>query len=186
MDKSKSAIFEEIYGKNLDKVTFFAFNYLKDSEKAKEVAHDVFITLWENLSKIDSSKEVLGYLIILTRNKCINILRKERVKNNYETLTAKQKMEELSLYALNDRSASKLYEKELNGMIGRSLARMTSKLRETLLLSKIERLRHSQIASLQGISERAVEKRLKQAIMILRKDLKDYLNLFFLLHLLIK
>ena len=168
-------IFEEIYNQHLLKIIFFANHYLGNKEEAECVAHEVFITLWNKLPDLDLTKEVLPYLITITKNKCLNIIKARRVKTKYkEEAKAIFDIDSVHCYALEE-PVSRLYSSDLERIINRSLAQMTKAVRGTFMLSRYKKMSYEEISTLEGITQKAVEYRIMSALRILRKNCKDYL-----------
>jgi RNA polymerase sigma-70 factor, ECF subfamily len=169
-------VFEEVYARHFRKVQFYAYNYLKDSEKAENIAQDVFLALWEQMDTLNEDGEVLPYLFVLTKYRCLNWLRREKYQNRY--MEEKLNSASISITALQDESSTTLYSKEVTGLVSKALTQMPEKVRETFVFSKFKDLKNREIAQKQNISEKTVEYRMSYAYKILRKNLKDYVFLF--------
>lgn len=176
--------FEEVYACHFRKVRFYAYNYLKNNEKAENIAQDVFMTLWEQMDTINENGEILPYLFVLTKYRCLNWLRREKHQGKY--VAEKISSDDISMKALNDDSSISLYTNEVTGLINRALTQMPEKVRETFVFSKFKDLKNREIAQKQNISEKTVEYRMSCAYKILRKNLKDYLLLFIFISALFK
>ena len=70
---------------------------------------------------------------------------------------------------------------ELTELLEQALQRLPENLRETFLLSRVERLSYKEIAERLGISVKAVDNRLSRTMKILKHELKDYLPLLLFL-----
>lgn len=175
-------IFEEVYACHFKKVQFYAYNYLKDSEKAENIAQDVFLALWEQMDIVQEDGEILPYLFVLTKYRCLNWLRREKHHTKYTQ--EKISSADISITALKDESSTQLYSKEVTQLINKSLLQMPDKVRETFIFSKFRDLKNREIAQKQKISEKTVEYRISYAYKILRKNLKDYALLLILVLLL--
>ncbi len=171
-------LFEEIYTLHYHKVKYFAYNYLYDDEIASDTAQEVFVSLWEARDKVDMEREIVPFLITLTKNKCMNLLKHREVRRRYDNLNRKAEQDSLNSATLNDLTASDLYSSEVEQLFALSLEEMPLKTREIFLLNKIEGLKYREIADKKGISVKLVEYRMMSALRVLRKKLKDYLPLF--------
>ena len=169
--------YEQFYVENLRKVEFYAYNYLQNREIAKSAAHDSLLTSWEQKENVDFDKDVLPYLLRITKNKCLNILRREKARDNFNTYTAYRE-NLLNQEAIFHQSSSLLYEKELISLINQGLNSMPDKFKETFLLSKTRGLKNREIALEQGVSISTVKYRMSYVYTVLRKQLKDYLPLY--------
>lgn len=183
-DLTKEKLFEEIYANHFRKVVFYAYNYLKDNEKAANIAQDVFLTLWEQMDNLDESGEVLPYLFVLTKYRCLNWLRKEK---HHEKYTQERKtVTDISITALKEESSVNLYNKEVTELLGKAMDKMPDKVRNTFVSSRFRDLKNREIAEKENISEKTVEYRISCAYKILRKMLKDYTLVFIFISALCK
>ncbi len=174
-NKGKSALFEEIYSEHLHKIQFFAYNYLQDFDAAKCLAQEVFTAIWESWDTIDFEREILPYLMTLTKNRCLNILRQKKVSRKYEDFSKSQDKDSLNYLALQDSSSTKLYSKEVEDILKETMDTMTEKVRRTFFLNRFQGLKYKDIAQIEGVSVKAIEVRIMSALKMLRIRFKDYL-----------
>lgn len=175
ISNNENKYFEEIYLKHLPRVTNFAYGYLFDMDQAKSVAQEVFIKLWDKRETIDPEKEIGAFLLVITRNMCLNILKRRTIERKYMEYGSYQMQSEINYLSLADSASGSLIEKEIGAQIEIALAKMTDKVRSTFLLSRTNNLKQQEIADLQGVALRTIESRLKTAVDLLKKALKDYL-----------
>lgn len=172
----QESFFEDAYRKHLRKVQFYAMSYLADDAEAKSVAQDVFLTLWENLGELDTEKDILPYLLVVAKFKCMNIIRKGKYYQQYRQKRHSEHIRESIAYeALSDFTSTTLYSSEINSLVDKSLGEMPEKVKDTYILSRVNNLKNHEIAKEQLISIKTVEYRLNYAFRILRKNLHDYL-----------
>lgn len=60
-----------------------ALNYVKDNVVAEDLAQEVFIVLLESPQNFETINEVRYFLYGVLKNKCISLLRKDKVRNRY-------------------------------------------------------------------------------------------------------
>jgi len=72
----KENIFNPIYKEYKDSVYTIACRYLSNTERAMDVAQDIFIKINEKIDKLPPSGELGAYIYRMTVNRCIDILRK--------------------------------------------------------------------------------------------------------------
>ena len=172
----KKRVFEEMYRNHLLKIIFYANHYLENKKEAECVAHEVFISLWNKLDQIDISKDILPYLITITKNKCLNILKARKVKEKFNALDRTvHTLESLHHLSLEE-PVSKMFSKDLEKIINKSISQMTKTVRDTFILSRYKKMSYEEISTLEGISLKAVEYRIMSALRILRKNCKDYIE----------
>lgn len=77
--------FEQQVRQYQDRVFGFAQYFLKHREAAQDVTQDVLIRFWEHHDEIDDER-ALGWLLRVTRNACIDALRKRKTRRNALTV----------------------------------------------------------------------------------------------------
>ena len=169
-------VFEAIVKSYWPRLLRFAQIYIIDVEVAKEVVQDTFLILWNQRSTLEDNTCLITYLMVVSRNKCLNYLKSlhlEQVEIN--------SLNELSIYqrsnqhVLEDEALELLLAKELNRAIEVSLEKLPPRTREIFRKSRIEGLKNKEIAELENISVKAVEFHINKALNQLRSDLsKDY------------
>jgi RNA polymerase sigma-70 factor (ECF subfamily) len=156
-------------------VQFFALSYIHDIDAAKSIANDVFVTLWENREQIDFERQIINYLLIVTRNKCINYLRKRNVERCYVESEGKYNIERINSATLLDESSVRLFESEVERLLTEAIEEMPDKIRKAFIYNRFENMTYQEIARKEGVSIKAIEYRLMVSLRILRVKLKDYL-----------
>lgn len=180
-DKKESTEFaveqvKECYKAHLHKVVNFANIYLCDIVASHDIASEVFAKIWENRNKIDFSTEILPYLMTLTKNNCLNRLKRMKIEERYIT-ASRQRNERLHLNyrSLGEVSSMKIFSNEVECILHDSLVKMPIKIKNTFILSRFRDMKYNEIAEELDISVKTVEKRISEALKILRVSLKDYL-----------
>ncbi len=168
--------FEQIYRENLRKVEYYLYNYLYDMDLSKSVAQDSFLVLWEKRGQDGIFDNPLPYLLTVSRNRALNILRQKKTKDAFDNHT-KYREYLLNRDAIFQPSSISLYANEVNELINKALQKMPKKVRSTFLMSKNENLKNREIAQKEGIAISTVEYRLAYAYKMLRRYLKDYLQI---------
>lgn len=133
-----------------------------NTETATDIAQETFLTIWEKQNKIQPEK-LKGLLFKIANDKFISFYRKE-----------KRSFEFFNHFEMNDNESSPEEIAEFNETKERyrhALAGMPEKQRTVFLLSRVDNLKYHEIAEMVGISQKAVEKRMKAAL--------DYLRTFF-------
>src|SRR5258708_11935557 len=71
-----SASFTEVLKSNQAMVFSIAYHFLRDRTSAEEVAQDVFLQLYRNMSELRSEAHVTFWLRRVTSNRCIDFVRR--------------------------------------------------------------------------------------------------------------
>lgn len=167
--------FEQLYNMHLKRMIHFAHCYIDDWEEARNIAHDVFVSLWKRRETVDFDANLLPFLYTCTKNSCLNYLRKQNYSKQYSQYTVKQKTDYLNRVALEHTNSLDIYNSDVEQIFLKGINKMKPKVRHTFLLSRIKGVKNKQIAVIEGITESAVEARISSALTVMRKLLKDYL-----------
>ncbi len=174
MKSEEEILFNDFYLRYYLKIQHVAYSYLFDTESANSVAQECFLKLWDRRGAIDPEKEVYGYLLVMTKNLCINILKRRITEKKYKEFSNYRLQSEINLLSLSNNTSGKLIEKEISTLLANAIKMMPDKVRSTFILSRSGNLKQKEIADLQGVALRTVESRLKTAMEILKKAFKDY------------
>jgi len=155
---------------------YFALKFV-DEEQAKDIVQDVFHKLWED-KNIQISSSMSGFLFTMARNKCLQQIEKQKIREQYrQTAAIRLKEEELAFYA---GGANSLIQLELQHQLEEAIAKLPEKCREVFELSRFHSKKNQEIANELGISIKTVEKHISKALSQIRSELKDYLPLVLL------
>lgn len=133
-----------------------------DTELATDITQDVFMKFWEK--KLDFEEAGTKSLLYkMASDAFISHFRKTQVAAKYE-----QSME-LKLESNDPHKQLEYEEVHVQYLIALSI--MGEKQREVFLMNRIEEMTYREIAERLGLSVKAVEKRMSQAIGLLRERL---------------
>lgn len=145
-----------------------------NDEIATDIAQDTFLRLWEKQITVDP-KKVKGLLFKIAGDLYITHYRKEKVAFNF-----------FATFQPNHKSTTPEDEinfQELKNAYDTALKSMPEKQRTVFLMNRIDDLKYKEIANQLGLSVKAIEKRMSQALDHLKIHLKDKISgliLFFL------
>lgn len=152
-----------------------------DEHVAKDLVQDVFALYWEQKQMIDA-ENIQSFLYKWVQNKCLNHIKHQMVVEEYE---ARVRLAEARIAFLNDRVDSndvlkQVINQDLRELIEISVNKLPPKTAEAFRLCYYHDLPHKEIAKVMDISVRTVETHIRNAVLFLRKDLKDLLLLSIL------
>jgi RNA polymerase sigma factor (sigma-70 family) len=70
--------FDSLIKQQSRKLYGFAFRILRNQEEAEDVVQEIFIKLWRMGSKLDEYKSIDALAMTMTKNFCIDLLRKQK------------------------------------------------------------------------------------------------------------
>jgi RNA polymerase sigma-70 factor (family 1) len=152
--------FNNIFDTYFSSVRNYIYYRSGNKDLATDVAQETFMRLWEKMPKlINSSLKAL--LFKIAGDILISHLRKRKVAVRYTTRFVNEELSESPYDLLNYKELLRNYEQALESM--------PEKQRTVFLLSRMEGMKYFEIADNLSISQKAVEKRMKNAL--------DYLKL---------
>lgn len=164
--------FELIFRLYHPRLVTFLTGLLHDEEEGRDMAQDIFMSLWENKKNLSKIKSFSAYLFRIAR--CA-------VYNYYDHLNVKSKY--ASEYLLNHTEdfseEEKIFARELHTAIDRVIDGLSAQRKRVYVMSRKENLSNDEIAKHLGISKRTVENHLSAVLAMLRKLIVSSAILFW-------
>ena len=158
--------FRKIVKAHQDRLYSTAVHLLGQSGEAEEVVQDAFIKLWEHLDSLEEA-HVLPWLIRVTRNGCLDLLRRRKVQLAYatgtgmiDTVTVTEPDEALTNLGLRERLRS-------------AIETLKEPHRSLILLREVEGFSYADISEALDLSETQVKVYLHRARRKLRHRLEE-------------
>lgn len=161
--------FNEIYSRYGMPLYYQANQMLRDTDAAKDLVQELFITLWSNADQIRPDVNLGGYLYIAVRNRVFKLIEKGKVRSDYISAIAKYASE------VSTETMDELDEKELSILLQQEIDRLPPRMKEVFELSRRDNLSHREIGEQLGISDKTVKKQINSVLKILRSKLGCYL-----------
>lgn len=169
--------FDEIFRQYAKPLFYYAAKFVGD-EQAKDIVQDTFAKLWADKSLV-VTKSLNSLLFTTIRNRCLQQLEKQKVRNKYvESTRQKLQTEELQFF-IEERSS--LIEQELEDKLNEVLKNLPDRCRQIFMMSRFENKKNREIAEELDITVKAVEKQISKALATIRLEMKDYLPLMIFL-----
>lgn len=162
----------------------FAFSYTADIEASEDFVLESFMEYWINRDElnIEDNTKVLGYILTVIKNKCLNYLR----HRNYQHIASDNIREvyqwelDLQINSLSSCEPQELFASEISTIVEETLSKLPPKTRKIFNMSRYENKSRKEIAESMNMSIKGVEYHLSKALEALRLNLKDYLFFIFL------
>ena len=162
-DVCEEKVFQRIFKQNSESLRNFLFYKFGDLDRAKDIMQDSFIKLWNNCKKVPESK-AKGYIFTVANNAFLNDIAHKKVVLKYQNQVDKSPIHSESPDFLME-------EKEFLKRLNAAIASVPEKKREVFLLNRIDKMTYREIAEILGVSVKTVEKRMQDALIILRKKI---------------
>lgn len=155
----------------------FCAHYLRDAERAKELAQETFIRIYVARNRFDVTRAFRPWMLCIARNLCLNDIKRKKTVN----------MESLEEYASDARELSgtvamaqttggaleQLAADDRRAALARILDGLDEESRELIRLRFYEELPARDIAEVLGSSEGAIRTRLHRVLKRLRELNQD-------------
>jgi RNA polymerase sigma-70 factor (ECF subfamily) len=140
-----------------------ALRVLHDAARAEDLLQEVFFQLWRKPESFVSGRGSLGgWLLVVTRNRAIDILRRKRPTESVDD----------NLLASAESLASEVEREAMMQKVRRALVGLPAEQRHILELAYFEGLSHTEIAERTGQPLGTVKTRMRSGLMSLRKALQ--------------
>ncbi|TLF45520.1 RNA polymerase sigma factor [Maribacter aurantiacus] len=149
---------------NASSKTIFNYIYYKfgNEEKAHDAVQEAFVKLWENCAKVAPEK-AKSFLYTVANNLYLNVLKAEKVRLKYA---------DKSLKTTHESPEFLMEENEFKTKLERALNDLPDNQRSTFLLNRIDGKKYAEIAEMEGVSVKAIEKRMHLALKTLREKIE--------------
>ena len=153
----------------------FAYHMVGNREDAMDVSQEVFVKLWRSLSSFRGDASFQAWLLQITKNTALDLLRKQA--HTPLSLTHPDKEENVKTLDVADTDANAnpqaAYEKrETVETVRRAIGRLPEDQRQVLVLRDMEGLSYETIARVLSLEIGTVKSRLHRA----RNSLRDLLR----------
>ncbi|BFP41959.1 RNA polymerase sigma-70 factor [Flavobacteriaceae bacterium GF1] len=155
-------IFSSIFKDNSKTVFNYIYYKFGNEEKASDAVQEAFVKLWENCTKV-SPEKAKSYLYTVANNLYLNVIKAEKVRLKYADLHSNSINRESPEYVLEEKQFQKKLDDALNAL--------PENQRTTFLLNRIDGKKYSEIAEMEGVSVKAIEKRMHLALKTLREQI---------------
>ncbi|TCC88983.1 RNA polymerase sigma-70 factor [Pedobacter hiemivivus] len=172
-------VFKIIYDRFWSKLYFVASKRLNDPAEAEEAVQDIFLNLWKNRESFQLKVNFENYLAVAIKFQVI----KRRAKRFKRSIIEQQLGTEAELENFQNQNYDwNQYDlEELQGRLSKIIDTLPPKCKLVFNMSRDENYTNKKIAAELGISEKAVEKHVTQALKVLKTKLG--LSLIFILFL---
>lgn len=160
MDKNA---FKHIFDLYFDAIRSYIYYRCTDEDLASDIAQDVFMRVWEKRDNLDESN-IKALLYKIAGDMTVSHFRKNAVHLDYSRYMAVEEVSSLT-------PQETLQFEELKRKYAQVLGEMNDLHRETFLMNREENLKYTEIAERMGISVKAVEKRMTNALQLLKSKL---------------
>jgi RNA polymerase sigma-70 factor (ECF subfamily) len=158
--KEELDAFKIIFDQYYESIRNYIYYKTGNIELAEDFVQETFLKLWNNRTEI-KQETVKSLLYVIAGNIIKSHYRHQKVVFNF---TNSEKVENNQEPADSD-----IRQKELQETLEKVLAEMPEKCREVFLLNRMDNLTYTDISAQLNLSVKAIEKRMHEALVFLRK-----------------
>lgn len=160
----------------------YAFYYVNNQQTAEDMTHDALLYYWENKKQLASETDVLGYIMLTVKNKCLDYLKHLKVEDEYSKKHTGLHEWEVNarIMTLEDETYGYIFSKDIMDIIAKSLSLLPPQTQEIFILNRFKNKSRKEIALLLGVSQQKIDYHINKANDHLIRYLKDYYPLLFL------
>lgn len=165
MSNKNNITFDRIFKEWYERLFFYAYHYLQDTEAARDVVHDAFEYIWRHRQKVDMPK-AKAYLYTIVRSRCIDLLRQRNAQEDYVEFI--RRMTEQDIPA----DDVWLYEERMQ-RIRRAMSLLTPLTRKVLETCYTRRKSYKEAAEVLDMSVSSIHKHIVKALRVIREEIQN-------------
>jgi|SRR5690606_1853194 len=154
-------VFSSIFRTHSKTVFNYIFYKFGNEEKAHDAVQEAFVRLWENCAKV-SPEKAKAFVYTVANNLYLNVIKAEKIRLKYSDRD-RDRTHETPEFLME--------EKQYREKLERALDALPENQRTTFLLHRIDGKKYAEIAEIEGVSVKAIEKRMHLALKSLREQI---------------
>lgn len=172
LSKGDQKAFEILFLNYQPRLIYFLNGFIKDDEKSRDIAQDIFLSIWKNRERLSEVKSFKAYVFKMAKNAVCNYYDHSLVNDRFVT-------DQLSRPQSSSDTEETIFANQLQDLIDITVSQMPPKRKQIFQMSRIEGLSNDEISQQLDISKRTVENHLTAALADLRKVIKICILFFY-------
>ena len=159
--------FEMLFRSYYEPLCRYAYRFVENSDAAEEIVQDLFYVLWKERQNLQIFTSVNGYLYRSVRNKSLQYVEKEKVREDYRNRCAENPVTET--FTPQD----ELEYKELEEQMRETLQLLPERRQKIFRMNRMEGKKYGEIARELHISVKTVEAEISKTLRELRNKYRS-------------
>lgn len=160
----QESVYHQLFIAHARQLRNFLFYKGASNAEAEDLMQEAYLRLWRNCKQVPPEK-AKGFLYTVAGNLFLDAKKHEQVVLKFQRLAP-------SNQADRQDPQFELETQELQNRLEKAIAQLPEKQRTVFLMNRMDELTYAEIAERLGLSVKAIEKRMSQALAELRKILK--------------
>jgi RNA polymerase sigma-70 factor (ECF subfamily) len=160
------AAFERLFRAHYQATCAFAARYADSVAVAEELAQDVFTSVWVDRARWPAPRNPRAYLFTAVRNRALNAGRRQRMETDWADA---ERLGADSPASATVDDLPPLDDPAVHASLDRAMTSLPERCRLVMHLRWRERMSYADIASVMGVSVKAVENQLARGLKALRR-----------------
>lgn len=161
--KKSEAGFSELYSRYSQRIYAYCLRVTGYPEDANDIFQEAFTKFFYNAKKNDDIQNIPAFILVITRNLCLNYRRDKKVNVNFEDFN----------FSTHDEGYE---QKELLELIAKSLELLDFEYKEAFILRQYQGMSYKEISEITSVSISAAKNRFWRAKEKIKKILTPYLD----------
>lgn len=165
LQENSTAAFDALYEMHHQAVFRNICKLVPQQDVAEDLLQEVFLALWEHRSSLDNTRQVAGWLFVVSYNKSVSWLKKSLRES-----MALQAMPAMEVAVDETLAGEELYQQQLQAL-NLAVDQLPLRKKQAFRLCKLEGRSYEEAGSLLGISSSTVKEYVKSAAQLIRQQL---------------
>ena len=161
---------EALVRRTQSRVYGLALQYVRDPDEASDLAQEIFIKIYRNLDKMETGSAFLPWMVRLTRNCCIDRIRRIKARPPARDVVVDEDLELTSPAPTPEQTWDSDRRRQL---VYQAMGNLSEQNREILLLKEIQQLKLAEIAGMLGLPVGTIKSRASRARVELAKSVLE-------------
>lgn len=170
--EGNQAAFQTLFTQYHPKLIYFLVGLTHDLEVSKDIAQELFMTLWDKRGNLLAVDSISSYLFTSAKYRVYDHFDKLNVRSKYQ-------IEQLLNPADINSPEEELFVLEIETVINQLIEKMPARQKEVFILSRKYGLTNDEIAQKLHINKKTVENHLTNSLSIIRKTILLLMISFF-------